>query len=64
MSAIFLSASVPILGRGTYHETADPFLIQSAVREFVTFAVGRALSFGVGTRQSRLWCGRCAKTSA
>jgi hypothetical protein len=35
MSAIFLSASVPILGRGNYHETADPFLIQCAVREFV-----------------------------
>lgn len=35
MSAIFLSASVPILGRGSYHETADPFLIQCAVREFV-----------------------------
>jgi len=35
MSAIFLSASVPIVGRGNYHETADPFLIQCAVREFV-----------------------------
>lgn len=35
MSAIFLSASVPIAGRGHYHETANPFLIQCAVREFV-----------------------------
>lgn len=35
MSAIFLSASVPIEGRGNYHETADPFLIQCAVRELV-----------------------------
>ena len=35
MSAIFLSASVPVEGRGNYHETADPFLIQCAVRELV-----------------------------
>jgi SLOG cluster3 family len=35
MAAIFLSASVPIIGRGRYHETADPFLIQIAVRELV-----------------------------
>lgn len=35
MSAIFLSASVPIVGRGSYHETANPFLIQCAVRELV-----------------------------
>ena len=35
MSAIFLSASVPLVGRGNYHETADPFLIQCAVRELV-----------------------------
>lgn len=35
MSEIFLSASVPIPGRGTYHETANPFLIQCAVRELV-----------------------------
>jgi hypothetical protein len=35
MSAIFLSASVPVVGRGTYYETANPFLIQSAVRELV-----------------------------
>ena len=41
MSAIFLSASVPVPGRGNYFETADPFLIQSAVREFVTVVLGR-----------------------
>ena len=35
MSAIFLSASVPIIGRGNYYETANPFLIQCAVRELV-----------------------------
>lgn len=35
MGAIFLSASVPVTNRGTYHETANPFLIQSAVREMV-----------------------------
>jgi SLOG cluster3 family len=39
MSAIFLSASVPILGRGHYYETADPFLIQFAVRELVTAVI-------------------------
>jgi hypothetical protein len=33
---IFLSASVPVPGRGRYFETADPFLIQVAVRELVT----------------------------
>lgn len=35
MDAIFLSASIPIVGRGNYHETASPFLIQCAVRELV-----------------------------
>lgn len=35
MDAIFLSASVPVAGRGHYHETANPFLIQCAVRELV-----------------------------
>jgi hypothetical protein len=35
MGAIFLSASVPMVGRGNYHESADPFLIQCAVRELV-----------------------------
>lgn len=33
MGAIFLSASIPVIGRGQYYETADPFLIQCAVRE-------------------------------
>jgi SLOG cluster3 family len=36
MSAIFLSASVPVMGRGNYYKTADPFLIQFAVRQLVT----------------------------
>jgi len=40
MSAIFLSASVPLVGSGDYHETANPFLIQCAVRE-LTMAVIR-----------------------
>lgn len=35
MSAIFLSASIPTINRGAYHETANPFLIQCAVRELV-----------------------------
>lgn len=35
MGSIFLSASVPLTHRGTYHETANPFLIQYAVREMV-----------------------------
>jgi hypothetical protein len=35
MDAIFLSASVPVPGRGHYHETANPFLIQCAVRELM-----------------------------
>lgn len=43
MTAIFLSSSVPVAGRGNFHETADPFLIQSAVREFVTLVLGRRL---------------------
>jgi len=43
MSGIFLSASVPVAGRGNYYETANPFLIQIAVREFVTATLGRRL---------------------
>ena len=43
MSAIFLSASIPVSGRGNFFETADTFLIQSAVREFVTLTLGRRL---------------------
>lgn len=38
---IFLSASVPRPDRGSFHETADPFLIQFAVRELMTIALGR-----------------------
>ncbi|MGH8474553.1 MAG: hypothetical protein ACRERV_07775 [Methylococcales bacterium] len=41
MSEIFLSASIPIVGRGDFYQTADPFLIRVAVREFVTTALGR-----------------------
>lgn len=40
-SRIFLSASVPRPGRGHFHETADPFLIQFAVRELMTVTLGR-----------------------
>lgn len=36
MSQIFLSASIPQQGRGDFFESADPFLIQFAVREFMT----------------------------
>ena len=43
MRAIFLSASVPVVGRGDFYESADPFLIQTAVREFVSVALGRRL---------------------
>ena len=41
MNAIFLSASIPVVGRGSYFQTADPFLIQLAVRELMTLALGR-----------------------
>ena len=41
MKAIFLSASVPVIGRSDYFNTADPFLIQTAVRELMTLALGR-----------------------
>ncbi|WP_349616098.1 hypothetical protein [Azotobacter salinestris] len=41
MPRIFLSASVPRPDRGNFHETADPFLIQFAVRELMTVALGR-----------------------
>lgn len=33
--SLFLSASVPVVGRGDYADSADPFLIQCAVRELV-----------------------------
>lgn len=35
MTAVFLSASLPIVGRDDYHETSNPFLIQCEVRELV-----------------------------
>lgn len=40
---LFLSASVPVPGRGTFHENANPFLIQFAVRELLTVCLGRRL---------------------
>jgi hypothetical protein len=43
MKEIFLSASVPLPGRGKYFETADPFLIQVAVRELVMAIAGERL---------------------
>lgn len=43
MRRIFLSASVPAAGRGDYHQTANPFLIQFAVRELLTVCLGRRL---------------------
>lgn len=43
MKSIFLSASVPVPGRGDYYRTSDPFLIQTAVREFMTLCLGRRL---------------------
>jgi hypothetical protein len=41
MIEIFLSASVPERGRGDFDESADPFLIQFAVRELITVCLGR-----------------------
>jgi len=41
MKEIFLSASVPEQGRGDFYESADPFLIQFAVRELITVCLGR-----------------------
>lgn len=38
---VFLSASVPVPGRGNFHESANPFLIQFAVRELLTVCLGR-----------------------
>lgn len=39
MRSIFLSASVPIAGRGDYYNTTNPFLIQSAVKELVVAVI-------------------------
>ncbi len=41
MKEIFLSASVPEQERGNFYESADPFLIQFAVRELITVCLGR-----------------------
>lgn len=41
MNEIFLSTSVPEHGRGNFYESANPFLIQFAVRELVTVCLGR-----------------------
>lgn len=41
MGRIFLSASVPVSGRGDFFESANPFLIQFAVRELLTVCLGR-----------------------
>jgi len=43
MEAVFLSASVPVKGRGVFYKDADPFLIQLAVREFLMASLGRRL---------------------
>jgi len=43
VGALFLSASVPIVGRGDYYKTADVMLIQAAVRALVIVALGRRL---------------------
>ncbi|MDB5870639.1 MAG: hypothetical protein JWQ07_81 [Ramlibacter sp.] len=43
MKRVFLSASVPLLDRGNFHESANPFLIQFAVRELLTVCLGRRL---------------------
>ncbi|WP_332852791.1 SLOG domain-containing protein [Duganella sp. S19_KUP01_CR8] len=43
MRRLFLSASIPQPGRGDYHLTANPFLIQFAVRELLTVCLGRRM---------------------
>lgn len=40
---IFLSASIPVSGRGDFHESANPFLIQFAIRELLTVCLGRRI---------------------
>lgn len=41
MGQLFLSASIPAEGRGDFFLSADPFLIQFAVRELLTVCLGR-----------------------
>lgn len=43
MDAVFLSASVPVPGRGDFFARTSPKLIQFAVRELVTAVLGRKL---------------------
>lgn len=43
MGRIFLSASIPVAGRGDFHQTANPFLIQFAIRELLTVCLGRRM---------------------
>ncbi|MEZ8273230.1 hypothetical protein AB6C54_18600 [Vibrio splendidus] len=38
MKEIFLSASIPVEGRGDYFKTSEPYLIQLAVKELAEFA--------------------------
>ncbi|MEZ5480253.1 MAG: hypothetical protein R3E95_23060 [Thiolinea sp.] len=38
---IFLSASIPKVGRGYYYKTANPYLIQLAVRRLVIAVIHR-----------------------
>ncbi len=40
---IFLSASIPVSERGDFHESANPFLIQFAIRELLTVCLGRLI---------------------
>lgn len=43
MRRLFLSASIPEPGRGDHHLTANPFLIQFAIRELLSVCLGRRL---------------------
>lgn len=43
MRRVFLSASIPVAGRGNFYQTANPFLIQFAVRELLTVCLGRRM---------------------
>lgn len=43
MGAVFLSASIPIVGRGDYYKSSDPMLIHAAVRALVSVVLGRRL---------------------
>lgn len=51
---IFLSASAPVPGRGDFYKTADPFLIQLAVRELVILLMN--------SRRRLVWGGHPAIT--